>query len=101
MLWSTRSDREVGAPMPASNLHAIAYGLLSAILGLGYAAVVVTLAQLLGRDSSLAVALTTLAVAAVLWPAWRRSQRAVHRRFHRRRGGTPVVGNDRPSSDPG
>jgi hypothetical protein len=43
----------------------LAYGLLTVLLGLGYAALVLGLGQLLGRDSSLVVAAATLAVAAV------------------------------------
>jgi hypothetical protein len=63
----------------------LAYGLLTLLLGLGYAAVVLGLGQLLGQDSSLVVAGATLAVAAVFQPARRRIQRAVDRRFNRRR----------------
>jgi hypothetical protein len=63
----------------------LAYGLLTLLLGGGYAAVVLGLGQLLGRDSSLVVAAATLAVAAVFQPARRRIQQAVDRRFNRRR----------------
>jgi hypothetical protein len=63
----------------------LAYGLLTLLLGGGYAAVVLGLGQLLGRDSSLVVAGATLAVAGVFQPARRRIQQAVDRRFNRRR----------------
>jgi hypothetical protein len=63
----------------------VAYGLLTVLLGGGYVLVVLGLGQLLGRDSSLAVAAATLAVAAVFQPARRRVQAAVERRFNRRR----------------
>jgi hypothetical protein len=63
----------------------LAYGLLTLLLGGGYAVVVLGLGQLLGRDSSLVVAAATLAVAAVFQPARRRVQQAVDRRFNRRR----------------
>jgi hypothetical protein len=63
----------------------LAYGLLTVLLGGGYAAIVLGLGQLLGRRSSLAVAAATLAVAAVVRPARRRVQAAVDRRFNRRR----------------
>jgi hypothetical protein len=63
----------------------VAYGLLTVLLGGGYVLVVLGLGQLLGRDSSLAVAAATLAVAAVFQPARRRVQGAVERRFNRRR----------------
>src|SRR5829696_1818915 len=55
----------------------LAYGLLTVLLGGGYAGVVLGLGQLLGRDSSLVVAAATLAVAAAFQPARRRIQRAV------------------------
>jgi hypothetical protein len=55
------------------------------LLGGGYAAVVLGLSQLLGRDSSLVVAGATLAVAGLFQPARRRIQQAVDRRFNRRR----------------
>jgi hypothetical protein len=63
----------------------VAYGLLTVLLGGGYVLVVLGLGQLLGRDSSLAVAAATLAVAAAFQPARRRVQAAVERRFNRRR----------------
>jgi hypothetical protein len=63
----------------------LAYGLLTLLLGGGYAAVVLGLGQLLGRDSSLVVAVATLAAAAMFRPARRRVQALVDRRFNRRR----------------
>jgi len=63
----------------------LAYGLLTVLLGGAYVGVVLGLGQLLGRDSSLVVAVATLTVAAVFRPARRRVQRTVDRRFNRRR----------------
>jgi hypothetical protein len=63
----------------------LAYGLLTVLLGGGYAAVVLGLGQLLGRDSSLVVAGATLAVAGAFQPARRRVQQVMDRRFNRRR----------------
>jgi hypothetical protein len=63
----------------------LAYGLLTVLLGAGYAGVVLGLGRLLPQGSSLAVAGATLAVAAVFQPARRRIQRAVDQRFNRRR----------------
>ena len=64
----------------------LAYGLLTVLLGGGYAVVVLGLGQRLGgRQSSLVVAGATLAVAAVFQPARRRVQALVDRRFNRRR----------------
>jgi hypothetical protein len=63
----------------------LAYGLLTVLLGLGYAGVVLGLGRLLSQGSSLVVAAATLAVAAVFQPARRRIQAAVDRRFNRRR----------------
>ncbi len=65
--------------------RALAYGLLTVLLGGCYAGVVLGLGQLLGRSSSLVVASATLAVAGVFQPARRRVQAAVDRRFNRRR----------------
>jgi hypothetical protein len=63
----------------------LAYGLLTVLLGLGYAAVVLGLGRLVGQRSSLVVATATLAVAAAFQPLRRRVQAAVDRRFNRRR----------------
>jgi hypothetical protein len=63
----------------------VAYGLLTLLLGLGYAAVVLGLGRLLPQGSSVAVAAATLAVAAAFQPARRRVQALVDRRFNRRR----------------
>jgi hypothetical protein len=63
----------------------LAYGLLTLLLGGGYAVVVLGLGQRLGRDSSLVVAAATLVVAALFQPARRRIQQTVDRRFNRRR----------------
>jgi hypothetical protein len=63
----------------------LSYGLLTVVLGGGYAGIVLGLGQLLGSSSSLAVAVATLAVAVVFQPARRRAQDLVDRRFNRRR----------------
>jgi hypothetical protein len=67
----------------------LVYGVLTAVLGLGYAAAVLALGQLFGgvgqRTPSWAVAGATLAAAALFQPARRRIQQAVDRRFNRRR----------------
>jgi hypothetical protein len=63
----------------------LSYGLLTVLLGGGYAGVVLGLGDLLGRASNLAVAGATLTVAGVFQPARRRIQRAVDRRFNRHR----------------
>jgi hypothetical protein len=63
----------------------LAYGLLTLLLGGGYAAVVLGLGRLLPQGSSLVVAAATLAVAAAFQPARRHIQQAVDRRFNRRR----------------
>jgi hypothetical protein len=67
----------------------LVYGLLTAILGLGYAGAVLLLGQLFGGVTedppSWAVAGATLAVAALFQPARRRIQAVVDRRFNRRK----------------
>jgi hypothetical protein len=63
----------------------LAWTLLTVLLGLGYAGVVLGLGRLLPQGSSLGVAAATLAAAAAFQPARRRIQRAVDRRFNRRR----------------
>jgi hypothetical protein len=67
----------------------LVYGLLTVVLGGGYAAVVLVLGQLFGgvtRDPpSWVVAGATLAVAAAFRPARHRIQQGVDRRFNRRR----------------
>ena len=69
----------------------LAYGLLTLLLGGGYALVVLGLGQLLGRESPLVVAAATLAVAAVFQPARRQVQAVVDRRFNRRRHDTTRI----------
>ena len=64
----------------------LVYGSLTAVLGLGYVALVVVLGQLVGRErSNLVIAAATLATAALFQPARRRIQAAVDRRFNRSR----------------
>jgi uncharacterized protein (DUF697 family) len=68
--------------MPATGNHSLVHSLLSIALGLVYAAAVLSLVQLAPVvGGGLAVAVSTLAVAALLRPLWRRSQNAVNRRF--------------------
>ena len=66
----------------------LVYGLLTGLLALVYTAGVFILSQVLnpgGENSALAVAASTLAVAALFQPLRRRVQLAVDRRFNRRR----------------
>ena len=65
--------------------RALGYGLLTVLLGGGYAVVVLVLGQLVSQDSSLVVAAATLAVAALFQPVRRRIQQVIDRRFNRRR----------------
>jgi hypothetical protein len=62
----------------------VAYGLLTVLLGAGYAVIALVLGQLAGGQRSLVVAAATLAVAAAFQPVRRRVQRVVDRRFNRR-----------------
>jgi hypothetical protein len=64
----------------------LVYGLLTVLLGLGYAGAVLIGGQLAGQErSNLVVAGSTLAVAAAFQPARRRVQAGVDRRFNRRK----------------
>jgi hypothetical protein len=63
----------------------LGYGLLTVLLGLGYAGVVLGLGGLLPDSSNLVVAAATLAAVAAFSPLHRRVQRVVDRRFNRRR----------------
>ena len=67
----------------------LVYGLLTAVLGAVYAALVLVLGQLFGgigtETPSWAVAGATLAVSALFQPARRRIQQTVDRRFNRRK----------------
>lgn len=68
--------------------RALVYGSLTGILALSYLSIVVLLQRLLGpltRDSDIAVAASTLAVAALFGPARRRVQSFIDRRFYRRK----------------
>jgi hypothetical protein len=73
----------------------LVYATLTAVLGLGYAGAVLALGQLFGgvgeRTPNWAVAGATLAVAALFQPARRRIQRAVDRRFNRRKYNTATT----------
>jgi hypothetical protein len=93
LVWLVAVPAAIGVAMLRYRLYdidrlinrTVVYGLLTALLGGGYAAVVLGLGQLVGRDSGLLVAGATLAVATVFQPARRRVQEQVDRRFNRRR----------------
>jgi hypothetical protein len=93
LTWLVAVPAAIGVAMLRYRLYDIdrlinrtlVYGLLTALLGGGYGGLVLVLGQLLGRSSSLAVAVATLTVAAAFQPARRRVQAAVDRRFNRRR----------------
>ena len=68
--------------MSATGNHTLVHGLLSIAVGLIYAAAVLSLVQLVPIvGGGLSVVVSTLAVAALLRPLWRRNQDAVNRRF--------------------
>jgi hypothetical protein len=77
--------RARAAGPPSVTVPGLVYGLLTLLLGGGDAVVVLGLGRLLGRRSSLAVAGSTLTVAALFRTARRRVQALVDRRFNRRR----------------
>jgi hypothetical protein len=93
LVWLVAVPAAIGVAMLRYQLYDIdrlinrtlVYGLLTALLGGSYAGLVLVLGQLLGRSSSLAVAIATLTIAAAFQPARRRIQQAVDRRFNRRR----------------
>ncbi len=93
LVWLVAVPAAIGVAMLRYRLYdidrlinrTVVYGLLTALLGGGYAGLVLILGQLFGRSSSLAVAAATLTIAAAFQPARRRIQAAVDRRFNRRR----------------
>jgi hypothetical protein len=93
LVWLVAIPAAIGVAMLRYRLYdidrlinrTVVYGLLTTLLGGIYAGLVLVLGQLLGRASSLAVAIATLTIATAFRPARRRIQAAVDRRFNRRR----------------
>jgi hypothetical protein len=93
LVWLVAVPAAIGVAMLRYRLYdidrlinrTVVYGLLTTLLGGAYAGLVLVLGQLLGRSSSLAVAIATLTIATAFQPARRRIQAAVDRRFNRRR----------------
>jgi hypothetical protein len=85
--WDRHLALSAARHRPVIN-RTLVYGLLSALLGCIYAAMVLVVGQLFGgvakNPPSWAVAGATLAVAALFQPARRRIQQGVDRRFNRR-----------------
>jgi hypothetical protein len=92
-LWGNGAAAAIGIAVTRHGLYEIdklvsrtvSYAVVAVLLAGVFAAGVVGLQMLLPRSSDLAVAASTLAVAAVFTPLRRRVQQVVDRRFNRRR----------------